>query len=213
MFGTSHPQAPHRKEVAMQIVQGRRQEFEGKELVIDMPEPGRIGPALADAVRFEVRYNLREYLGMVSGHVRFLLRHEDAARRRRTIVPLAIALPALLGALALDAGWARMSMLAIACLALGSLPATVRFWVALLATPVFYLKKRRMPVCDFRIDAEGIERTTPGGRRFWAWSDVRSVRLYRPGYLLMCADGGLPIPLRCMNVQEQERLRRWAYVT
>lgn len=36
--------------------------------------------------------------------------------------------------------------------------------VALLATPIFYMKKRRMPVCEFRIDAGGIERVTRQGR-------------------------------------------------
>lgn len=81
------------------------------------------------------------------------------------------------------------------------------FWVALLATPIFYLKKRRMPVCEFCIDADGIERTTRLGRMRRRWDDVEAVRRYRRGYLVMFAKGAMPIPFRCLTAAQQEGLR------
>jgi hypothetical protein len=79
--------------------------------------------------------------------------------------------------------------------------------VALFATPIFYMKKRRMPVCEFRIDADGIERTTRQGQIVRRWDEVRSVRRYRRGYLVMFEKSGMPIPLRCLTAAQQERLR------
>jgi hypothetical protein len=79
--------------------------------------------------------------------------------------------------------------------------------VALFATPIFYMKKRRMPVCEFHIDADGIERTTRQGHIVRRWDEVRSVRRYRRGYVVMFEKGGMPIPLRCLTAAQQERLR------
>lgn len=84
---------------------------------------------------------------------------------------------------------------------------TTAVWVALLVTPIFYVKKRRMPVCEFCIDAVGIERTTRQGRWMKRWEEVEAVRRYRRGYLVMCAKGGIPIPFRCLTTAQQERLR------
>ena len=79
--------------------------------------------------------------------------------------------------------------------------------VALLASPIFYMKKRRMPVCEFRIDASGIERTTRQGRFVRRWDEVEAVHRYRRGYLLMFAKSGIPIPFRCLTAAQRERLR------
>jgi hypothetical protein len=79
--------------------------------------------------------------------------------------------------------------------------------VALLATPVFYWKKRRMPVCEFRIDAAGIERGTRQGCFMRRWDEVRAVRRYRRGYLVMFEKGAIPIPFRCLTAEQQEGLR------
>jgi hypothetical protein len=35
------------------------------------------------------------------------------------------------------------------------------------------------------------------------------VRRYRGGYLLMFAKGGIPIPFRCLDQHQQERLRAY----
>src|SRR5438094_547387 len=79
--------------------------------------------------------------------------------------------------------------------------------VALLLTPVFYVKKRRMPVCEFCIDASGIERTTRQGQVRRRWDEVRAVRRYRRGYLVMFENSGMPIPFRCLTAAQQEGLR------
>lgn len=79
--------------------------------------------------------------------------------------------------------------------------------VALLATPIFYMKKRRMPVCEFRIDTQGIERTTRLGILARRWDEVQAVRRYRRGYLVMFGKSAMPIPLRCLTAAQQERLR------
>ena len=92
-------------------------------------------------------------------------------------------------------------------LSLLSLPLTIDLWIALVAPPVFFLKKRRMPVCEFRIDGRGIERTSRRGTLVRSWDEVRMVRRYSRGYLLMFAKGGIPIPFRCMDQHQLERLR------
>lgn len=79
--------------------------------------------------------------------------------------------------------------------------------VAMFATPIFYMKKRRMPVCEFRIDASGIERSTRQGLFVRRWDQVEGVRRYRRGYLVMFAQGAIPIPFRCLTGEQRERLR------
>lgn len=79
--------------------------------------------------------------------------------------------------------------------------------IALLATPIFYMKKRNMPVCEFHIDANGIERSTRQGAVVRRWDQVEGVRRYRHGYLVTFAKGAIPIPFRCLTGEQQERLR------
>ncbi|MFK3738056.1 hypothetical protein [Massilia sp. TN1-12] len=43
MFGTAHPQPPHRKEVAMQVVQHEQQRFD-KMLTVEEIPGGPVGP-------------------------------------------------------------------------------------------------------------------------------------------------------------------------
>jgi hypothetical protein len=91
------------------------------------------------------------------------------------------------------------------------MPFTMDLWIAVFAPPIFFLKKRRMPVCEFRIDGHGIERTSRLGTLAKSWDEVKMVRRYRSGYLLMYAQGGMPIPFRCLDQRQQEQLR--AYTT
>jgi len=212
MFGTGHPQPPHRKEVAMQIVQQESKAFASHELVIDMPDDSRIAaPPPGLPLRFSVSCSLAEYLSMVREHIGFMLRHEaPAVRQRRIVQPLALGAAASTAAavLALASGpnWAAL-LLALAGMAFASLPLAVGFWTLLLATPVFYLKRRRMPVAEFVIDAQAIERTTKGGVQRRTWADVTQVRRYSRGYLLMFRRGGVPIPFRCLSGEQLERFR------
>jgi hypothetical protein len=66
------------------------------------------------------------------------------------------------------------------------------------ATIMFFFKKRRMPVCDFEIDAEGITRTSATGRHVVPWSKVVAVHSLSPGYLVVTGKGAMPLPYRCL---------------
>lgn len=210
MFGNAHPRPPHRKEVAMQIMQQEQRSFD-KTLTVDMPDGVAAPPPPAQAIRFEVAYTLVEYLSMLREHVAFLLRRAGPAQRRRaTAVPLALGLAAGAAAWLAGPGWLGSALALAGVVALCSLPFTARAWVLLFGTPIFLFKKRRMPLCAFRIDAHGIERSSPGGRGrtlVRAWTEVRMVRRYRRGYLLVFARGALPIPFRCMDQGQQGMLR------
>jgi hypothetical protein len=210
MFGTSHPQPPHRKEVAMQIVQHEEKTFTGTELTIDPPS-GPVGPAPdAPPIRFSVSYTLIEYMSILRAHLGFIMRHTpEAKRQRQTWMPLGLGLIAGLAAWLLGPGWARYAFATFSALAFLSLPITLNLWIALIAPPLFFLKKRRMPVCEFRIDGHGIERTSRLGTFAKTWDDVKMVRRYERGYLLMFARGGIPLPFRCMDQQQLEQLRTY----
>ena len=209
MFGTGHPQPPHRKEVAMHIMRQERRTISHTELVIDSPPSGEVGPPPDEApIRFSVAYTLGEYMSILRAHLGFIMRHMPAAKRlRQTRVPLALGVLAGLAALVLGPGWARNACAVFGALAFLSLPVTIDLWIALVAPPVFFLKKRRMPACEFRIDGRGIERTSRLGTLVRSWDEVRMVRRYRRGYLLMFAKGGIPIPFRCLDEHQLERLR------
>ena len=215
MFGSGHPQPPHRKEVAMQIVRQQRKTFATTELMVDLPDDSQVAAPPGDlAIRFNVSYTLGEYLSMVREHVRFLLRQAAPdVRRRRVLGPLGVGMAAWMLALAAVAlaapGWAPVLLLALGALAFGSLPGTVGFWV-LLATPVFLFKKRRMPVCEFTIDRTAIARSSKAGEFRRGWDEVKSVRSYSRGYLLVFTRGALPIPFRCLDSGQLQRLRKLA---
>lgn len=211
MFGTGHPQPPHRKEVAMQIVRQQQKSFAATELTVDPPSGKVAPPPDAPPIRFSVSYTLAEYMSILRGHVGFILRHMPAQQRRRqTWMPLAIGVVAGLLAWAAGPGWIGYALAAGSALALLSLPFTLDLWIGLIAPPVFLLKKRRMPVCEFRIDGHGIERSSRLGTLSKTWSEVKMVRRYERGYLLMFAKGGMPIPFRCLDQQQQEQLRAYA---
>jgi hypothetical protein len=215
MFGTGHPQPPHRKEVAMQIVQQQRKAFSATELAVDPPEDGRVG-AKPDGqpLQFDVAYTLDDYLGMLREHVGFLLRHAaPEAKRRRVLVPLALGglacVLAAAAALAAAPGWMGVLLLALGALAFGSLPGTAGFWV-LLTTPLFLFRQRRMPLCAFTIDGTAVAHRSARGEFRRGWDEVTGVRSYRRGYLLLFARGALPIPFRCLDSDQLQRLRALA---
>jgi hypothetical protein len=208
MFGTSHPRPPHRKEVAMQIVQQEQKTFAATELTVDPPSGDVAPPPDAPPIRFSVSYTLPEYMSILRAHLGFMMRHMPKAKRlRQTVTPLALGLLAGLLAWIAGPGWARTAFAAFSALSLLSLPVTMDLWIALIAPPIFFLKKRRMPSCEFRIDGHGIERTSRLGTLVRGWDEVKMVRRYSRGYLLMFAKGGIPIPLRCLDQHQQERLR------
>jgi len=197
MFGTGPPRPLHRKEVAMQVVRHAARQSVGHTLTVDPPDGRDAAPPPAlPVIRFDVVYTLPEYLGFLHDHLTSTLRRTAPAQRlRQTLAPLAFAVPALAIAWMIGPGWARTVLLACGGLALACLPTAVGAWVALIGTPVFLYKKRRMPHCAFRIDAIGIERTTQAGTLVRSWAEVRGVRRYRRGLLLMYVHGGDPDPV------------------
>lgn len=212
MFGTSHPQPPHRKEVAMQIVQQEQRRFAGTELTIDPPSGEVAPPPGNEPIRFSVSCTLADYMSILRAHLGFMLRNMPASKRlRQTWLPLQFGVYAALTAWMLDPGWLQTAFAIVSALSFLSLPFTKDLWVALIGPPVFFLKKRRMPVCEFRIDGRGIARTSRLGTVERGWNEVKMVRRYERGYLLMFARGGVPIPFRCLDQHQQERLR--AYTT
>jgi hypothetical protein len=153
------------------------------ELTVDIPDnPQAAAPPPDLPIRFSVSYTLGEYLSMVREHIAFLMRHEARDARRRY------------------ARWAAALGLAV----------TAKVWIALLCPPVFYLKKRRMPVCEFVIDREGIERTSRLGVLRRGWNEVVQVRRYSQGYLVAFARGAVPIPFRCLDAGQMERFRAFS---
>lgn len=211
MFGTTHPQPPHRKEVAMQIVRQEQKTFASTELTIDPPS-GEVGPPPDEIpIRFSVTYTLAEYMSILRAHLGFIMRHTPKAKRlRQTAFPLALGLLSAAAAVIIGPGWIRNAFAACSTLSFLMLPFTMDLWIALVAPPIFFLKKRRMPVCEFRIDGHGIERTSRLGKLTRSWDEVEMVRRYDRGYLLMFAKGGVPIPFRCLDQHQQERLRACA---
>jgi hypothetical protein len=208
MFGTGHPQPPHRKEVAMQIVQQERKTFASTELTIDPPSGDVVPLQDAPPIRFSVSYTLAEYMSILREHIGFLFRHMPKAKRlRQTTVPLALGVAAGLAAWLAGPGGIRTMFATASVLSFLSLPFTLDMWIALIAPPVFLMKKRRMPSCEFRIDGHGIARTSRLGTFERTWKDVKMVRRYERGYLLMFAKGGIPIPFRYLDQHQQERLR------
>jgi hypothetical protein len=211
MFGTGHPQPPHRREVATQVVQQEQKAFASTELTIDSPPSGEVAPPPdSPPIRFSVSYSLIDYMSIVRAHLGFITRHTPNKKRlRQTVIPLALGVLAGLLAWILGPGWTRNAFAVFSALSFLSLPITVDLWMALLIPPVFFLKKRRMPVCEFRIDGRGIERTSRLGTLVRSWDEVKMVRRYRRGYLLMFAKGGIPIPFRCLNQHQLEQLRTY----
>lgn len=86
--------------------------------------------------------------------------------------------------------------------------ATVAMLVPLVGPPVFWRKKRLMPVCRFSIDAHGIERRAGGGRLAFAWDEVRAVHRLRDAYLINKERGGVPLPYRCFDDAQRAAFER-----
>lgn len=82
----------------------------------------------------------------------------------------------------------------------------LRFFVGIGVAVPFVRKKRRMPVCDFRIDDGEIRRTTVDGVLRTKWADVVAIRRYSAGYLIEKRKGAMPIPYRCLNELQRTTL-------
>jgi hypothetical protein len=74
----------------------------------------------------------------------------------------------------------------------------------------FVLQRRARHSYAFMIDQYGIVRTGPGGVTLIGWSDVSAIRRYSCGRLLVLTRGTLPIPARCLDREQSERLAGYA---
>ena len=88
------------------------------------------------------------------------------------------------------------------------LPLYARHLMAVMGSIAFYLKRRKMPVCHFRIDDIGIFRRTQGGLLTLPWSDVVAVHRYELGLLVAKKSGALPLPFRCLTPTQIDILEK-----
>jgi hypothetical protein len=164
----------------MQIVQQESKTFASTELTIDIPDDRQVGAPPPDQ---PIRFSVSYTLIEYLSMVRehvAFLLRHQPQAVKRRRVLVPLACAAT--ALALAAG----------------------------VTPVFLLKKRRTPVSDVTIDRRAIERSSTRGEFRRNWDEVKSVRRYSRGYLLVFERGALPIPFRCMNTGQLERFRAFA---
>jgi hypothetical protein len=223
MLWFNHPKPFSRKEVAVQMV-SRKAKPPPDNRTITVDTPAADIPALhalsagegAQALRFTMSYTRREYLGILKEHVDYLRAQKKLTSTRRSWVPASLAMAGLLASaagvamaadlvsLALFAGAAALTVLISAIL---GLPVMVGPWIALLGTPVYLMKRARMPVCHFTIDADRIERVTAVEIYSKSWDAITGVRNYALGYLLLSPEGGLPIPHRCLDGEQAALMR------
>jgi YcxB-like protein len=144
------------------------------------PRQASAAPTLREpAISLRVVYELREYLAILREYLPHRLVAWERSRGK--------------------AADGRLSWQARAALAL---------LLPLAGAPVFWRKKRRMPVCRFAIDGDGFERRAGGGRLAFGWNDVSAVHRLRSAYLVDKGDGGLPLPYRCFDAGQRAAFER-----
>lgn len=62
----------------------------------------------------------------------------------------------------------------------------------------FVMQGRSQRIYEFSIDGHGIMRSSPTGVSLIAWREVRAIRSYSRGYMVLLRQGSLPIPFRCL---------------
>jgi hypothetical protein len=85
--------------------------------------------------------------------------------------------------------------------------AAIRAWVALIGTPLFFLKRRAMPSMTFNFSPSGIERVSKAGARHYPWQRIRSVKRYAQGYLFILADQCMLVPYRCLHPAQESAMQ------
>jgi hypothetical protein len=191
MLFPRHPQPVARRRAVAEMTVAARQAAAispGHVLQVADDRPAPLAPLArahgvpAEAsIRFTVVYRLPEYLAILREALPARMRAWERSRGKGAAGRLSL-----------------QSRLALALL------------VPLVGTPVFLLKKRRMPVCHFTVDAGGIARDSAAGRLHVAWDDVVAVHRLGTAWLVDKGDGGLPIPHRCLDAVQAaafERLR------
>ena len=74
----------------------------------------------------------------------------------------------------------------------------------------FVAQGRSRRTYDFTIDEHGILRSSTAGVTVLGWDDVKAVRRYSRGYLLVLGQGTLPIPFRCLQAGQAAEIDGFA---
>jgi hypothetical protein len=74
----------------------------------------------------------------------------------------------------------------------------------------FILLRRGSRTYEMTIDDHGILRVSDSGVTLIGWDDVRLIRRYRNGFLMVLQRGTLPIPYRCLSAADIAALRGFA---
>ena len=86
----------------------------------------------------------------------------------------------------------------------------LRIKSTLTAAMHFVLLRRGSRTYEMTIDDHGIVRVSDSGVTLIAWDDVRLIKRYRNGFLMVLKRGTLPIPYRCLNEGEIAAFRGFA---
>ncbi|MGO4380982.1 YcxB family protein [Pseudoduganella sp. RAF53_2] len=78
--------------------------------------------------------------------------------------------------------------------------------VWLFGPPIFAFKVLKVGECSFAIDESGLVRQSKTGEMVLPWSSVVALHEYPVGYIIMKANGGLPIPFRVLTTEQRELL-------
>jgi hypothetical protein len=184
MLAPRPPQSvARRREVAAMVVAYKQAAMIAPGHVVEgrvAPPPTRdVLPPSGPAITLRVVYRLGEYLAMLREYLPRGMLAWEQARGKATNGRLS---------------WSTRFTLAV--------------MVPLAGTPVFLLKKRRMPVCRFKIDMQGIERRAGGRRLSVPWSDVREVHRLRGAWLVDMGKGAMPLPYRCFDPAQRAAFER-----
>ncbi|MES3025117.1 MAG: YcxB family protein [Pseudomonadota bacterium] len=66
----------------------------------------------------------------------------------------------------------------------------------------FVTQRRARRTYDFTFDEHGIVRACKGGVSLVKWVDVKAIRTYSRGFMVMLKQGTLPIPYRCLSREQ-----------
>jgi hypothetical protein len=78
----------------------------------------------------------------------------------------------------------------------------IQFILTVIGCVIYLYKRSRMPVCEFEINDLGICRKTKMGESETPWAQVTKVARTKVGYLVFRKSGAMPIPFRCMELNE-----------
>lgn len=137
-------------------------------------------------IKFEVSYQLREYLSFVFDFLPYAQAAKNAGASSRDMHAMKdIPSP---GACVVPL-WRRALLLPVACLA-------------------FFVKRSKVGTCQFTVDGEGVMRESKSGPIQVPWAKVIRVFRLSQCYLVAKAEGAMPIPYRCLSESDRVHMER-----